>query len=205
MSQIPNTPEYKKSALEALLFVARRPLTRKQLSDILDTSENEIAELLVTLKEDLKARGIQVAALTGGYILATRAEFKEVLDRLSLQPVEVTLSPAALETLAIVAYRQPLTRQEIEMIRGVDSAGVLDTLLLKGFLRELGRKDVAGRPILYGSTDAFLRHFGLKDLNDLPPLEDQSERAPLKLEHWFGERAEAAHAITQTPLQSPSP
>lgn len=183
---------FNRRALEALLFVTRQPLSRKRIASLLEITESEAETLIVELKESFSDRGLQLVALTGGYILSTCPDMKPMIERLSLEPIEVTLSGQALETLAIVAYQQPLTRQEIEMIRGVDSSGVLDTLILKGFIEDRGRKDVAGRPFLYGTTDIFLRHFGLKDLNDLPALEETNGRNPVRMEQWFERRQEVA-------------
>ena len=182
---------HNKAALEALLFMVRQPLSRKKIATLLAIKESEAESLLVELKNDLKDRGIQLVALLGGYILATRPEAKPVLEKLSLEPVEVALSAQAMETLAIVAYRQPVTRQEVEMIRGVDSSGVLDTLILKGFVEDRGRKNVPGRPFVYGTSEAFLRHFGLQDLTDLPPLSENGVHAPIKIEQWFEQRQDA--------------
>ena len=154
-------------ALECLLFMADRPLSLGELSDLLEISTPAVRQLLEML--DDRYVGLRVNEVAGGYELITRPEYADYLSRLH-QPPKFKLSPAALETLAIVAYRQPVTRPEIEGIRGVNCDSVLATLLDRGLLCERGHKDTPGRPMLYGTTDQFLKQFGLTSLGALPDI-----------------------------------
>ena len=158
--------------LECLLFVASEPVTPRQVGEVLDLEETTAAAAL----EDLRLRypgggGLHVVRVAGGYQLRTRPEFASMVAAF-LRPAAQKLSRQALETLAIIAYEQPVTLPEIEALRGVQSDGVVKTLVEKELVREAGRKDAPGRPILYRTTDHFLKHFGLADLNELPKLED---------------------------------
>jgi segregation and condensation protein B len=164
-----------KAIIEALVFAAEEPLT---LADLLDLFPGSGKEALSSLLEELVAscaapdRGLQVTAVAGGYKMTTRSEYGEWVRALFRSRNRRRLSPAALETLAIVAYRQPITTPEIQVLRGTDPAGVLQNLLDKKLLRIVGRKKVVGKPILYGTTRDFLTHFGLNSLSDLPSLEE---------------------------------
>jgi segregation and condensation protein B len=168
-----------KSALESLLFVAEGPLPLRRLEEILDGVEpQEIGALLQELRTDYEAagRGIRLVEVAGGYQLRTASENADWVKRLyQLKPQR--MSRATLETLAIVAYRQPITRAEIEKIRGVDVGAVLATLMDRRLLRVVARKDVPGRPFLYGTTPEFLETFSLKDLSQLPTLKEAEELA----------------------------
>jgi segregation and condensation protein B len=159
--------------LECLLFVAGEPLDARALSQALLCDEAEARGLADELEAVLREResGLQVVRIAGGYQLATRPEHAEVVGRLVARSAG-KLSRAALETLSIVAYRQPTTLPEIEMVRGVSSSGVVKTLLERGLITEAGRKQTVGRPILYATTPEFLHYFGLNDLADLPPLDE---------------------------------
>jgi len=163
--------------LEALLFVADEPLPLPKLQEILgnaEASETEASlhDLAVRLEAD--GRGLMVQEVAGGFRLATRPEVHAWVQRLQ-QVRPARLSRAALETLAIIAYRQPITRAEIEAIRGVAVDGVLRTLLERELVRMMGRKAEAGRPMLYGTSQQFLEHFGLRELGDLPTLREINE------------------------------
>lgn len=167
----------RRGILEALLFLAEEPLPLVRLQEILGdedpaTTEASIRELTLALERE--GRGLMVQEVAGGFRLATRPEAHPWIQRLQ-QVKPARLSRAALETLAIVAYKQPITRAEIEAIRGVAVDGVMRTLLERGLIRMLGRKAEAGRPILYGTSNAFLEHFGFKDLGDLPSLREIDE------------------------------
>lgn len=155
--------------LEALLFAAGDPVSKKRLAEIMGLPAQEVAALLERLKAQLQRpeRGIILQEVAGGFQLTTKPMFKELLQRLGRTP-PAALSPAALETLAIIAFRQPVTKAEIEQLRGVKVDSVLNTLLERDMVKELGRREAAGRPILYGTTDRFLQAFGLKSLQDLP-------------------------------------
>jgi segregation and condensation protein B len=163
--------------LEALLFVAEEPLALSKLQEILtdtDKAETEASVRDLALRCEAEGRGIMVQEVAGGFRLATRPDVHPWIQRLQ-QVKPARLSRAALETLAIVAYRQPITRAEIEAIRGVAVDGVLRTLLERELVRMLGRKADAGRPMLYGTTQQFLEHFGLRELADLPTLREINE------------------------------
>jgi segregation and condensation protein B len=167
----------RRGVVEALLFVAGEPLPLTKLQEILRDedpapTEATIRELALSLEE--AGRGLMVQEVAGGFRLATRPEVHGWIQR--LQEIRPTrLSRAALETLAIIAYKQPITRAEIEAIRGVAADGVIRTLLDRGLIRLLGRKAEAGRPILYGTSSTFLEHFGFKGLGDLPGLREIDE------------------------------
>ncbi|MHB9024643.1 MAG: SMC-Scp complex subunit ScpB [Armatimonadota bacterium] len=154
-------------ALECLLFMAERPLSLGELSDLLEVSPPAARQLLECLQEAY--RGITVIEVAGGYELVTKPEFASYVSRLH-QPPRLRLSPAAMETLAIVAYRQPVTRPEMEHLRGVNCDSVISTLVEHGFICERGHKDAPGRPMMYGTTDKFLKRFGLASLNALPDI-----------------------------------
>lgn len=154
-------------ALECLLFVSGDAVPLARLAEVLDEEEERVGAVLRAMAE--RAGGLQVAEVAGGWMLCTRPEFSPYVTRLlHIQPQR--LSRAALETLAIVAYRQPITGPEIEAIRGVSADGVLDKLEARGLIREAGRKQAPGRPILYETTDEFLRYLGMRDLAELPQL-----------------------------------
>lgn len=158
-------------AIECILFVATEPVPLKTLLEVVQATEEQVRSALNVLEERLRTSGLQMVQVAGGYQLCTRPEFAEVVGRY-LQPQPSKLSRAALETVAIIAYRQPITLPEIEAIRGVQSEGVVRTLLQRGLIQEVGRKQTAGRPVLYGTTPQFLHYFGLNSLDELPELEE---------------------------------
>jgi segregation and condensation protein B len=157
------------NALECLLFVAETPLPRKRLAELLQASEKEVQRWLEQLRERLDGTGLQVVEMAGGYRLATRPEYAAFVERY-WRPPPVRLSQAALEVLAIIAYRQPITRVEVDALRGVGSHSAVRTLLEHGLIEPCGRKPAPGRPILYRTTTKFLDVFGLRDLSDLPEV-----------------------------------
>ena len=156
--------------LEALLFVAERPLSRQELRTVARLSAEELDERLGDLEVQLRERGIRLVSQGDRVMLGTSPESGALIARY-LGADAVRLSPAALETLAIVAYRQPVTRGVIERIRGVDSGHVVRGLLHRRLIHEQGRAETPGRPILYGTSMEFMERFGLTSLDDLPPLE----------------------------------
>lgn len=167
-----------KPLVEALLFGADGPLRIDRLAEVLEVDRTAVGEVLRALQAeyDEQARGFFVQEVAGGYQLRTRPEFADYLRRLGrTRPFK--FSRPALESLAIIAYRQPVTRAEIEYLRGVDSGSVLKTLLDKHLVRILGKKDVPGKPAIYGTTREFLELFGLADLAALPTLKEFSELA----------------------------
>lgn len=160
------------AALEALLFVAKEPLGLSKMAELLEISQENARELTEVLKERYVAAssGFMLVEVENGFRLGTKPELARYIEILYKQPTQV-LSNAALEVLSIIAYKQPITRGEIDFIRGVQSDKALSTVLEKGLIKEVGRKDSPGRPILFATTEAFLLHFGIKSINDLPPLE----------------------------------
>jgi len=156
--------------VEALLFAAARPVPAGQIAEVLEVDEGAVPEIVAALSRTLEGRGLQVVTLAGGYQLSTRPAFAEYLRRLR-EPEPERLTRAALETLSIVAYRQPITRPEVDAIRGVDSSSVLTSLTEKGLVKIVGRKAAPGRPLLFETTSHFLSSFGLKSLDDLPMLD----------------------------------
>ncbi len=164
-----------KGIVEAVLFVSGEPISVERLQGVMEgVSRAELMSALRAIQTDYAAdgRGLQVVEVAGGLQIATRPDCAPWVKRLEKAKAGARLSRSAMETLAIVAYKQPLVRAEIEQIRGVDTAGVLKTLLDRRLIRIVGRKDIPGRPIMYGTTKQFLQAFGLKDLGGLPALRD---------------------------------
>ncbi|VEF47918.1 chromosome segregation and condensation protein ScpB [Bacillus freudenreichii] len=163
-----------KAALESLLFAAGdEGLTLKQIGTALEINEKEAESLIEDLYNQYESdenRGLTIAILAGTYQLVTKRKFSFVLQKLVESSHTDSISQAALETMAIIAYKQPITRVEIEDIRGVKTERPLRTLLAKGLIRETGRREGIGRAILYGTTREFLDYFGLTDIKELPPL-----------------------------------
>ena len=166
--------------IEAILFVAGEPVDVKELQRALEVTEDETYQAISALESDYSyhRRGICLKRFGQHIQLTTRAEYAPYVERL-LQPIQKqSLSQSALETLAVVAYRQPVTKLEIEAVRGVKCDYSVQSLVHKGLIEEVGRKDALGRPILYGTTDNFLSHFGLSSLEELPkPPEPQEQEA----------------------------
>jgi segregation and condensation protein B len=156
--------------IEALLFVASEPLSIKDIAKLTQAEEIEVAAALQKIAGEYTDRGIVLREVAGGYRFATAASARDVVEAYLLPP-KTTLSTPALEALAIIGHMQPVTRPEIESVRGVNSESVVSTLLDRGFIVEDGRKDVVGRPIQYRTTSLFLESFGLRSLEDLPQLE----------------------------------
>ncbi|KUP07827.1 segregation and condensation protein B [Bacillus coahuilensis m2-6] len=182
-----------KGILESLLFAAGdEGLSLKQICNVLEIELFQAEEILHQLQEeyDQEYRGITLVQIAGTFQLATKKEHAEYLKKLVESPSNSSLSQAGLETLAIVAYKQPITRAEIEEIRGVKTERPIQTLVSKGLIREVGRAEGTGRAILYGTTREFLDYFGLKDLKELPPLseslsdEDEMQDADLFLKSF---------------------
>jgi len=161
------------AALEALLFASDAPLELARITEVLELPADEARAALAALTAACEApgRGLSVVEVAGGYRLVTRPELAPILVRLQKLRLKSRLSRAAVETLAIIAYRQPISRPEIEQLRGVNADAVVTALLERRLIRVVGRKAGPGRPILYGTTREFLEHFGLRDLGELPPFE----------------------------------
>ncbi|TAK13520.1 MAG: SMC-Scp complex subunit ScpB [Acidobacteria bacterium] len=166
-----------KPIIEALIFASPEPVTLKALLKLLDTEPKEDVEAAIAaLRQDYdRPGGLQIVEVAGGFQIVTRSEFHEWVRRLFHERTTQKLSVAALETLAVIAYRQPVTAPEIAEIRGVNTAGVLGTLVDRKLIKIVGRKQVVGRPFMYGTTREFLERFGLNDITDLPKVEDMSE------------------------------
>jgi len=178
------TDAAERAAVEAILFTSVDSVTLEQLSQTIGADTSKIREWLDQLEQELEAphRGLQLVAVAGGYRLVTKGGVAEILRRHRQMTAAVRLSKAALETLAIVAYKQPVLRTEVEQIRGVDCAGVLKTLLDYRLIKIVGRREMVGRPIVYGTTREFLEYFGLNGLTELPTLkefEDLARYAPV--------------------------
>lgn len=171
-----------KSALEAMMFVSGDLLSAKDASEVLGIGKNEAIELFHELKKeyDEDEKGIRIREVNNSFQFVTD-ESQEIYIRKLCTPVKVKrLSQAALEVLAIVAYKQPVTRGEIDSIRGIKCERVLDGLISKGLIYITGRSDGVGKPLLYGTTDEFLKKFGLETLSDLPDFDDYSEDIQIK-------------------------
>jgi segregation and condensation protein B len=184
-------------AVEALLFSSSRPVRETELSEALEATPGAVAAALASLTEEAEAssRGIRLENVAGGWRYVTRPEFDSLLRRFHEVTERSRLSLAALETLAIIAYRQPITLPEIQEIRGVNSASVLTTLLEKRLVTTAGRKPVVGTPFLYRTTRDFLVRFGLNELDDLPKPEEMDEDLAATIE---GESSSTA--TTEEPL-----
>ena len=166
-----------KSIIEALIYASPEPVTMKALAKLLESEPPEEIEFAVAgLKADYeRPGGLQFVEVAGGYQITTKPEFHEWVRRMFHERTTQKLSVAALETLAVIAYRQPVTVPEIGDIRGVNASGVIGTLVDRKLIKIVGRKAVVGRPFMYGTTREFLERFGLNDIGDLPKVEDMSE------------------------------
>jgi len=177
-----------KAILEALIFASPEPLTPRQMYKLLDTEPKEDvqAALAELTREYDRPGGLQLVEVAGGYQIVTRPDLHEWVRRLFHERSTQKLTVQGLETLAVIAYRQPITALEITEVRGVNTSGVLNTLLERHLIKIVGRKQVVGRPFLYATTKEFLIRFGLNDLSDLPKVEDMAEalglEAPLLVE-----------------------
>jgi len=165
-----------KRIVEALLYMTDHPLTLKEIREVLNSAafkkDEDIKSLIDEVKHsyDQANSGMAVVEVAGGFQVATRTDMAPWIRRLYKERLTVRLSGSALETLSIIAYKQPITRLEVEQIRGVEATGVMDTLLDRRLIKVVGRKETIGRPLLYGTTPNFLRQFGLTHLSDLPEL-----------------------------------
>ena len=180
-----------KATFEALLFVSHDPLTMEKLASVIEgVPKVTLKATMQTLQAEYEqlGRGLFITEVAGGFVMVTRPEQHVAIKRLSKAKTTSKLSRSALETLAIIGYKQPIARGDIEKIRGVETSGVLRTLLDQKMIRIVGRQEVPGRPMLYGTGKQFLQRFGLRDLRDLPPLKELKELGnsePLALELPF--------------------
>ncbi|MBT3590183.1 MAG: SMC-Scp complex subunit ScpB [Candidatus Marinimicrobia bacterium] len=163
--------------IEALLFASPEPLSQKRINLVFDSDPPNLKQIVEELNNDYASigRAFEIETVAGGFQLISKKEYETWIRRLIAKSGKLILSPAALDTLAIIAYKQPVGRYEIEAVRGVDSSGVIKTLLNRNLVRIKGRDSGPGRPLLYQTTDKFLEHFGLNRLSDLPKLKEISE------------------------------
>lgn len=163
-----------KSIVEGLLFAWGDPLDLKDMASVLEIKEEVLEPLLKELMDDLdyNRRGLRIIRFNNSYQIGTRPEHYDWIKKLNNKKNTKNLSTAALETLSIIAYRQPIIKAEIESIRGVKSDRVIETLIDRRLIEETGRLEKTGRPILYGTTEEFLKYFGLEAIEDLPPIEE---------------------------------
>ncbi len=190
--------DHLKPIVEALIFASPEPVTAKMLYKLLDSEPREdVDQALAAVKADYeRPGGLQLVEVAGGYQIVTRPELHEWVRKLFHERTTSKLSVQALETLAVIAYKQPVTAAEIAEIRGVSSSGgVLSTLVDRRLIKTVGRKQVVGRPFMYATTREFLERFGLNDLGDLPKVEEMSDALGFELPLALGEPAE-----TTTPL-----
>ena len=208
--------DHLKPVIEALIFASPEPITRKTIYKLLDGEPKEdVDAALAAVRADYeRLGGLQVVEVAGGYQITTRPELHEWVRKLFHERTTQKLSVQALETLAVIAYKQPVTAPEIAEIRGVSSStGVLSTLIERKLVKSVGRKAVVGRPFMYGTTREFLERFGLNDIGDLPKVDELSDAlgfelpgllseptvttSPLPFEAPEGERAESPRAGTE--------
>ena len=195
----------RRAIVEALIFASEEPVSLQSLVEILEVEPAEVEATMAEIERDYgqPGRGLRLIAVAGGYRFTTRPDYHPWVKILFRNQRTVRLSRAALQTLAIIAYKQPVTGPEIEAIRGVEAAGLLKNLLEKRLITILGRKDVVGRPILYGTTKEFLIQFGLRSLDDLPSLEEFEEL--LKADVGDGERADVPDTMEAPAGQDAEP
>jgi len=165
--------EETKAIIESMLFVSPDPLSIEEIANIINIDAKEICFAIEEIQKEYKKEyhGFHLIDVAGGFVFATKVQYEQYIEKL-LKPQINTLSHAALETLAIIAYKQPITRSEIELIRGVKVDKIVNTLVEKNLIEEIGRKEGPGRPIIYATTKDFLKYFGLNDLSQLPSMEN---------------------------------
>lgn len=193
-----------KAVVEALIFASPEPITPKMLFKLLaEEPKEDVSAALDALKAEYESRpGLQLVEVAGGYQIVTRPQLHEWVRRLFHERSTQKLTVQGLETLAVIAYKQPITALEIAEIRGVNTSGVLSTLLERHLIKIVGRKNVVGRPFLYATTKEFLIRFGLKDLNDLPKVEDMAEALGFDPPARLIEQTPAEDVL---PLEEPAP
>lgn len=205
------TSDNVKSIIEALLFAGSEPLKpgdiREALAGAVDLTDGSIGKMIDELREEYRreSRSFTIGGVAGGYRLQTLPEYGEWIARLRASPQRRKLSAPAMETLAIVAYRQPITRAEVEAIRGVNIDGVLENLIDRELVEPRGRKQAVGKPHLFGTTKKFLEHFGLQSLKDLPQIEElrrtAEKQAPREREEKEGAPAQENAAGVESPRE----
>lgn len=169
-------PREIRTVVEALLFATDQPITAQRLVEIVGAEKDKILEAIECLRKDYgdTGRAFQIEEIAGGFLLLSRQEYHRWIARLEKKTQESKLSPAAMETLSIIAYKQPILRSTIEAIRGVESSQMLRSLMEKGLVKVVGKDETLGRPLLYGTTKKFLEYFGLRSLRDLPRTQELS-------------------------------
>ena len=172
-----------KKIIESLLFVSDKPLLNREIKAVIkdELSENiKVEDIMKEIQQEYVQfnRSFELKFVADGWTFATKPEYSNWIKKLLKEKTILKLSPSAMEVLAIIAYKQPITRAEIDTIRGVDSGGVIDTLTDRKFIKIVGRKETLGRPLLYGTTQEFLRHFGLSHLSELPVIEEAKDVLP---------------------------
>lgn len=201
------TLEQLPAAIEALLFVSDEPVSAITLAKMFDENVEEIQEALVALQRSLEesGRGIQLLEVAGGWRLFTHPAYHELIEKYVLSWDTRKLSNAALETLAIVAYAQPITRAQVSAIRGVSSDGPISTLVERGYVREAGTADTPGNPVLYATTKTFLEKYGLSSVADLPDLEEfaPDEKAAQLIRERLGAPSDDVQLPDERELPSP--
>ena len=190
--------EHLKPVIEALIFASPEPLTPKQMYTLLaEEPREDVDAALAAVRADYeRPGGLQIVEIAGGFQITTRPELHEWVRKLFHERTTQKLSVQALETLAVIAYRQPVTAPEIAEIRGVSSStGVLSTLIERKLVKTVGRKQVVGRPFMYGTTREFLERFGLNDISDLPKVDELSDALGFELPAALGQPAESTSAL----------
>ncbi|OGX24894.1 MAG: SMC-Scp complex subunit ScpB [Omnitrophica WOR_2 bacterium RIFCSPHIGHO2_01_FULL_48_9] len=196
--------EHVKGIVEALLFVNEKPVTLQQIKEVAEgVTAGELKQIIQSLKDELeqKKTGMLIVEIADGYQMLTNPLYAAYVRSFYKTRHKERLSKPALETLAIIAYKQPVTRADVEVIRGVNSDGVMVHLLNKELIKAIGRKDIPGRPFLYGSTKQFLEYFGLKSLLDLPKLEDFPSLQPAQAQ---AQADSAVAAVVEQPVAAPA-
>jgi segregation and condensation protein B len=194
-----------KRIIETLLFITDRPLSPIKLSQIADISHAQLArDIVAEIAQEYaqSARVVQIIEIGGGFQMSTKPEYGRWVRKLFNEKTSAKLSNAALETLAIIAYKQPITRAEVEAIRGVDIIAPLEKIMERGLVKITGKKDAPGKPMLYGTTDEFLRLFGLNKIADLPELKEFAAKIPSQLQGDLPFAQTRLEPENETPAQS---
>ncbi len=195
-----------KNIIEAMLFVSDKPLFLSEIKNVLESPDaSEIKDVIAELAEEFETQGraLRIKEIAGGYQIVTDPVLAPWLKKLYKTAGADRLSGPGLETLAIIAYKQPATKPEIEAIRGVNVDGVLKTLVEKNLVRILGRRDTVGRPIIYGTTQEFLQYFGLNSLEELPKLEEFNfTEKDIELPEHLQKESEAGHEFSEPPQEN---
>ena len=194
-----------KKIIEALLFVSDKPLLNREIRAVVKDELSEDIKIEDIMKEIQQEyvqlnRAFELKFVADGWTFATKPEYSSWIKKLLKEKTILKLSPSAMEVLAIIAYKQPITRAEIDNVRGVDSGGVIDTLTDRKFIKIVGRKETLGRPLLYGTTQEFLRHFGLSHLSELPVIEAAKEVLPQQeeVQELPFDKEETDNAVNET-------